>query len=115
MEIIGTVKTFTDVEEYNNFKKAGVVIETDEKYPQILHVEFYNDSISKLMDKFAVGDVVSVKINIKGREWTSPSGETRYFTSLNGWEISKYISSGGTDGIPRQVLEDEIGQDDMPF
>jgi len=31
---------------------------------------------------------VEIDVNIQGREWTSPQGETKYFTSLSGWRIA---------------------------
>jgi len=31
--------------------------------------------------------MVDVAINIRGREWTSPQGEIKYFNSIEAWRI----------------------------
>jgi hypothetical protein len=40
-----------------------------------------------LLNVLNVGDSVTVGINLRGREWVSPSGETKYFNQINGWKI----------------------------
>lgn len=124
MEIVGTIKRILDVAVISDkFSKSGVVIETDDKYPQTILVEFTNDNITQL-DSFAAGDVVCVKINIRGREWQSPQGDIRYFVSLNGWSIGKAIQQSGDDrryGLSGEMAQASIDdaidaeQDDLPF
>jgi hypothetical protein len=42
---------------------------------------------TELADKIKAGERVRVHFNLKGRGWTSPSGEVKYFTSLDAWRI----------------------------
>jgi single-strand DNA-binding protein len=42
---------------------------------------------TELADKIKTGERVRVHFNLKGRGWTSPSGEVKYFTSLDAWRI----------------------------
>jgi len=35
----------------------------------------------------AVGDAVTVGINLRGREWVNPVGESKYFNSIQGWQV----------------------------
>ncbi|MBI1268382.1 MAG: DUF3127 domain-containing protein [Cryomorphaceae bacterium] len=90
MQISGTVKGVNEVQQISNaLKKRVLIVTTNEKYPQILAVEFINDKVS-ILDGFAVGEQVEVDVNIRGREWADPSsGEIKYFTSLSGWRICK--------------------------
>jgi hypothetical protein len=32
---------------------------------------------------------VKIDINLRGREWTNPQGETVYFNTIQGWRIGK--------------------------
>ena len=79
-----------------------------------------------MLNAHKVGDNVKVHINIRGREWTSPQGEVKYFNSIVGWRMEKGASSDfnePTEATPNQgqpaaenknvFAEDE--DDDLPF
>ena len=51
-------------------------------------IEFTQDK-TDLLNQYNVGEQVKVSINIRGREWVSPQGETKYFNSIQGWRIEK--------------------------
>jgi hypothetical protein len=40
-----------------------------------------------LLDTISVGMVVEVSINLRGKSWTNPQGETKYFNTLEAWKI----------------------------
>ena len=87
MEFIATIKEFTPLVEYSaKFSAMTTIVETDDKYPQTLEVQFSNDAVSLLRD-FNVGDVVVMYCDIRGNVWESPKGP-KYFTKLVGWKIS---------------------------
>ncbi len=123
MEVKGKIKLITDTKTYgaNGFRKREVVITTDEQYPQFINIEFVQDK-TELLDKFNVGDEVEVSINIRGREWVSPQGETKYFNSLQGWRITKMSGAAPQDVPPpmndnfepADYISDEE-PDDLPF
>jgi len=89
MEIQGTIKMCGETKEFgsNGFRKRELVITTDEQYPQHILIEFVQDKCD-LLNNFNLGQRVSVGINIQGREWTNPLGETKYFNSIQGWKIN---------------------------
>lgn len=89
-EIEGKLIVIEETQAYgsNNFLKRNCVIETKGEYPQKIQVEFVQDKTDKL-DAYNVGDKVKVSINIQGREWVNPQGETKYFNSLQAWRIEK--------------------------
>jgi hypothetical protein len=33
------------------------------------------------------GQEIELSFNLKGREWTSPAGDVKYFNTLQGWKI----------------------------
>lgn len=92
MELQGTIKTIMDVQTFaSGFQKRELVLQTEEQYPQPISIEFLKEK-GDLLDTYKVGDKVKVSINIGGREWTSPQGETKYFNSITGWRIEKLDS-----------------------
>lgn len=127
MELQGSIKLIGDTKTFgaNGFRKREIVITTEEQYPQDLLVEFIQDKCD-LLSQFAPGQKVTVGINLKGREWTSPQGEVKYFNSIQGWRIEAQSASSGTssstlpplpplDSFP--VADDTTDEDfdDLPF
>ncbi len=83
----------------NNFQKREAHIETDSdsKYPQIIAIEAQGDKVS-LFDNLKPGDVVDFAINLRGREWNSPQGETKVFNTIVAWKVD--VKSGATNVPP---------------
>lgn len=103
MEIIGRIKKiFPTVDVTPTFKKRELVITTEEQYPQHILIEFTQDK-STLLDHLQEGELVKIGINIRGREWVTPQGETKYFNSIQGWRIDKNMAmqQGYTQGYPQ--------------
>lgn len=98
----------------NTFKKREAVIETDEQYPQKLLIEFPQDKTS-LLDNYKEGDKVKVGINLRGREWTSPQGEVKYFNSIHGWRIEKLSGVNTPSASQSTSPSSDDDQDDLPF
>lgn len=88
MEIQGKIKLIGETQEIgsNGFRKRELVVTTEEQYPQHLSVDFVQDK-TELLNNFQVGQQVKVGINLRGREWVSPQGETKHFNSIQGWRI----------------------------
>ena len=88
MEIQGRIKQIfpSQVIGQNGFEKRDLVIVTEENYPQTIIIQFTQQRCD-LLNNLQVGQNVKVYINIKGREWTNPQGETKYFNTIEGWKI----------------------------
>ncbi len=126
MEIQGRIKMVDDTKTYGNngFRKRELVITTEEQYPQHILVEFVQDK-TNLLDNFQVGQMVKVSINIRGREWVNPQGETKYFNSIQGWRVENLeTASQENSNIPPVPPMDafepaddlkEEDHDDLPF
>ena len=123
MEVEGKLKVIGETKEYgsNGFRKREVVLTTEEQYPQFLNIEFIQDK-TDVVDNFNVGDQVKIGINLKGREWVSPQGETKYFNSIQGWRIEKVGQAVQNQNIPPvdqfepvTDLNQEDPDDDLPF
>ena len=87
MEVKGKVKYISqDIKVSDSFTKRELVVTTDEQYPQHILINFVQDKMD-LLDKLTVGQDVTVGINLRGREWTSPQGEVKYFNDIQGWKV----------------------------
>lgn len=89
MEVTGRIKLVNPEQQVSaTFKKRELVVTTEEQYPQTLMIEFVQDK-ADLLSAYKPGENVKVSVNLTGREWVSPQGETKYFTSLRGWRIER--------------------------
>lgn len=86
MEITGTIKQINQAVTSGSFTKRELILTTDEQYPQTLAIEF-SQAKASLLDNVSVGQGVVVGINLRGREWVNPQGESKYFNTLQGWSI----------------------------
>jgi hypothetical protein len=124
MEVQGKIKLIGETQEFgsNGFRKREVVVTTAEQYPQSIMVEFVQDK-TDLLNNFSVGQDVKISINLRGREWTNPQGEVKYFNSIQGWRIENMTTSESPDMPPMPPEEvfqaaDNINteaEDDLPF
>ena len=60
-------------------------------YPQDILFQAVQDKCG-MLDGIQPGEQVEVSFNLRGREWTSPQGEVRYFNTLDAWRIEKVAS-----------------------
>jgi len=122
MEVQGKVKMIGETQTFgaNGFRKREIVLTTDEQYPQHIMIEFVQDK-TDLLNNFQVGQQVKVSINLRGREWVNPQGETKYFNSIQGWRIEGVQQDGGNAPVPpAEAFEpveklNEGDHDDLPF
>jgi hypothetical protein len=125
MEIQGTIKHIEQTKTVGSggFRKRELIVTTDEQYPQHLMIEFVQDK-TDLLDAYKVGQAVKVSINLRGREWTNPQGEVKYFNSIQGWRIESLQSEATNPGLPPvppidafEPADDlrEDDHDDLPF
>ena len=116
MEITGKVLVKGEVKTFGakGFQKQDFVVVTDEKYPQSILVEFQQDNCD-LTKPFNIGDDVKIGINLRGRAWDNPQGETKYFNSIVGWRIEKVGESQDEPYMQTEPLPNEEQDDDLPF
>lgn len=108
----------------DSFKKRDFVVEYVDNplYPQYVTFQINQDRVS-LVDNFAVGDKIEVTFNLRGREWTNPQGEKKYFNTLEAWRVQKVEAGASTPsngggqtvqiGVPADISGDN--SDDLPF
>jgi len=125
MEVQGRIKMIGETQTFgsNGFRKREVVVTTEEQYPQHILVEFVQDK-TDLLNNYQVGQQVKVNINLRGREWVNPQGETKYFNSIQGWRIEALQPAAQGENMPPVPPADafepagdlnEDDHDDLPF
>ena len=125
MEVQGNIKMIGETQTFgsNGFRKRELVVTTEEQYPQHIMVEFVQDK-TDLLNAYSVGQPVKISINLRGREWTNPQGEVKYFNSIQGWRIESLQPEGsGSEMPPVPPIEafepadsiNEEDHDDLPF
>ncbi len=115
MEVVGKVKVIGETQQVSaSFVKRELVVLTDETYPQSIMIEFVQDK-ADLLNAIIVGQDVKVSINLGGREWLNPQGETKYFNSIKGWRIEKVNSESKPKPKEAFAPATEIEDDGMPF
>jgi hypothetical protein len=99
------------------FRKREFVVELADnpRYPQFVQFQLSGDRCEKI-DDFQVGDELSVEFSLRGREWTSPQGDVKYFNSLDVWDVRR-AGGGGPPNEEEPPMPDEPppGLDDIPF
>jgi hypothetical protein len=131
MEATGKLHTIFETKQVSErFSKREFVVELADnpKYPQTVLFQLTGDRCAQL-DGMAVGDQVRIEFSLRGREWRSPSGEIKYFNSLDVWKIEparagRSAASREAGGDPRdidmppRIDESQFGRgntDDIPF
>lgn len=108
-----------------SFKKREFVVEFAEnpQYPEYVKFECIQDKCD-MLDNFSAGQLVTISFNLKGRKWTDPKGEDKYFNTLQAWRISadngESQSQSGGNTPPPPAAGDEPDwlsedSDDLPF
>ena len=125
MEVNGKIKVINAEQQVSaSFRKRELVVVTEEQYPQFISINFVQDKCD-LLNNYRVGDAVKVSINLRGREWTNPQGETKYFNDIQGWRIEKVqteapAAPGMAPMPPAEAFApatnfNEEEHDDLPF
>ena len=108
---------FEALQVTERFRKREFVAELSDNpdYPQFVLFQLTGDRC-EMLDAFNVGDSVSITFNLRGRAWTSPKGETKYFNSLDVWELMNAETGiGDVNGEKKPQIENDPFLDDVPF
>ncbi|MGJ8676614.1 MAG: DUF3127 domain-containing protein [Akkermansiaceae bacterium] len=123
-EATGKIKVIFDTQTFpSGFSKREFVVTVgDNDYPQDIKYEIMKDKCA-LLDKFEVGQEVTVSFDIRGNEY-----KEKYYVNLNCWKITSNQTSGGTStkaasapisttnaSSEAEPSPDELMNDDIPF
>lgn len=104
--ITGTIKAIGQTTQVSDkFRKREIIItdNTNPQYPQHINCQVSQDKC-EMLDQYSVGDNVTASYNLRGREWTSPQGEVKYFNTIELWKI---VGSASTAQTPQEESDFE--------
>ena len=134
-ELTGTlIESFPSQTFNKGFRKREFVVETGDKYPQKIMFQLVQEKCD-LLDAYQVGDTLTIKFDIKGRDWADKLGTVKYFNSLEAWQVqgqkrekssvdsrSSDIDDDNFEGLdlppqnkPKSPVEINWSDDDLPF
>ncbi len=119
-KLTGTIKSISDTNVVSEkfSKREFVVTDNSGKYPQDILFQLTQDKC-QLLDGMMTGSEVEVSFNLRGREWTSPQGEVKYFNTLEAWRIdvgSAPAPMSIQDPLAAVVVDNATeAEDDLPF
>jgi len=67
----------------------------------------------KLIDAIEVGQEVEAHFNLRGRSWTNPQGEVKWFNTIVVWKIDAMAKEMQSTS-QKMTIADEVG-DSLPF
>jgi hypothetical protein len=90
MKITGSLKVKKDTIQVSEAfsKREFVLTVVDGAFSNDILIQLVKDKVT-LINDINIGDMLEVEVNLKGKEWTSPSGEVKYFNSIECWKVSK--------------------------
>ncbi len=112
-EVKGTIKAIKKTQVISEkYRKREFVLTTEDKYPQDVLFQLSQDNCD-LVDIFKEGDKVILAYNLRGIEWVSPKGETKWFNTLEVWKMNYQ------DETMKPVAKEEVQEvketDILPF
>jgi len=114
MQISGKIHVIQQAQQVTErFRKREFVLELSEnsRFPQFVQFQLTGDRCERI-DDFEVGDEVQVEFSLRGREWTSPTGEVKYFNSLDVWNIERAGGATSRSDDPPLPQAPPPGSDD---
>jgi hypothetical protein len=108
----GTLKLANETQVISEkFSKRIFVITDESQYPQDIEFQLTQEKCN-LLDSIGVGSKLEVSFNLRGREWNSPGGETKYFNTLEAWKI-EVLGAVRPDQMKAHAPNEE--ESDLPF
>ncbi len=115
--ITGKLKVVNETQQIKDtFRKREFVLTDDSStYSQHISFQLIQDNCD-LLNGYQVGEEVKLMFNIRGREWTSPSGEVKYFNSLDVWKLERAGNAVDSAApMPSEAPPLPQEEDDLPF
>jgi len=111
--IKGNIKIVDEEKTYGSFRKREFILTTEEKYPQDIKFELYQDDCGDI-DPFSVGDTIDVNYNLKGNEYKG-----KYYVNLQAWKLSApHVEDSSKEPLPladEDLTEGDEELEDVPF
>ena len=120
--IEGTLKAIFETQKVSEkFSKREFILGVSDgsQYEQLVKFELLQDKTGKL-DLMKNGEPVKVEFQLRGREWTDPQGQKKFFTTLNALDVQPLFNDAGSrvssnDSFVPAEPPPSLPEDDLPF
>jgi len=86
-QIKGELINISETEQKTeNFSLRNFVIKTEGQYSQEIPFQLANKNCD-IINAYQLGSVVTIHFNLRGRSWTSPHGEKKWFATNECFKI----------------------------
>lgn len=109
---IHTIFETKQVSERFTKREFVVTLADNPKYPQVVMFQLTGDRVGQL-DSLSFDDEVSIEFSLRGREWRSPSGEVKYFNTLDAWKVER-LGAARADSVSAAPTGGD-DNDQIPF
>tara|TARA_R100000234_G_C4990061_1_gene175085 strand:+ start:504 stop:860 length:357 start_codon:yes stop_codon:yes gene_type:complete len=95
------------------WEKQSCIVETDNKYNNIVCVTAFGEENVKNLNKLKVGNGVAIDCNIYSREYKG-----KFYNQIDGWRFATSngeLENFSNDSNKLSDADDFITSDDMPF
>jgi hypothetical protein len=95
------------------FKTREIWIETDGQYPQTISLQLTQDKCDKF--NLLVGSQGMFEINLRGRKWTTPQGQTVVFNTIECWSWNTQQQQAAPQAVQAPQPAATGDDDSLPF
>ena len=111
----GKIIAITDtVQVSDKFKKRELVLEDNGTYPQTICFQLAQDKCD-LANPLIIGQMATVHYNLRGKSWTNPQGEIKYFNTLDVWKIEANVTGNHPTDATKPVQARNSNDEDLPY
>lgn len=111
----GKIIAITETTQVSDkFKKREIVLQDESSYPQTICFQLAQDKC-ELANPLIIGQMATVHYNLRGKSWTNPQGETKYFNTLDVWKIEANVTGNHPTDAPKPAAQASNNEDDLPF
>lgn len=111
----GKIIAITETTQVSDkFKKRELVLEDNGTYPQTICFQLAQDKCD-LANPLIIGQMATVHYNLRGKSWTNPQGEIKYFNTLDVWKIEANVTGNHPTDAPKPVQASNTKDEDLAF
>ena len=111
----GKIIAITETTQVSDkFKKRELVLEDNGTYPQTICFQLAQEKCD-LANPLIIGQMATVHYNLRGKSWTNPQGEIKYFNTLDVWKIEANVTGNHPTDAQKPAQASNTNDKDLAF
>jgi hypothetical protein len=100
----GSIVSIGETQSFGKFSKREFIIQTEDKFPEKLKMEFINENV-EVLDRYCEGEMVTVAFITKGSEY-----QGKYFVNLRAIAICEIVEGRTQKEFDKSKKENKNAQ-----